>query len=477
MFHFQEEALEWMRMREQDPVCRGGFLCHEMGLGKTWMMASNIQKNPVRTLVLTAKSTLLGWCETLRTVGNFGFGVLEFKKPRDLPAGSLVLVATHQSVLRNAGWFGSQGFGRLVVDEAHVMRNAGTRLNVRLMNLAPHIPIRWGMTATPFNNRDADIGSYMRFLFAGRMAPDIKVFKWLMMRKTRADVLPQGPRLMISKHIYTFEHPEEREMYEWVSGRIQDDQNWLMANQRRIPMHVMGAMMLTLLLRQRQATIHPQLVLNAEKRWRSQWAAAHPVEDWNPEHCTKLCHIVELIENDQKQGKSTMVVTHFADEIKMLEEMLLKRGIRVSILNGKTPLADRRSLEKKSALAPGYVGAILNQKNKLPADIIRQVLSYYSSPSVVLLQIQAGGVGISLPWVHHVINTSPDWNPFLEQQAMYRAYRITTPHDVRVTQVYLQQTIDGHIHGLQREKLLRSLFWTGDDAETIEPFFARELTE
>jgi SNF2 family DNA or RNA helicase len=475
MFKYQNEALEWLQMREQDPVCRGGFLCHEMGLGKTWMMSSLIKKNAGRTLILTAKSTILGWCETLRAVGNFAFNVYEFSKPVELPDVPLVVVGTHQSILRNGSWFAEQHFIRIVVDEAHVMRNAGTRFHQRVVELARTVPIRWGMTATPFNNSDADIASYMRFLFPVTVVPDSKVFKWLMVRKTRADVQPDGPKLHVSKHVYEFEHPEEEEMYAWVSQRIQADQQWLMANQRRMPMHVFGAMILTLMLRQRQATIHPQLVLNAERRWRESWAQAHPVDDWNPERCTKMRHIVELIRADQKEGKSTMVVTHFKDEITMLEQMLQKEGIRVGTLNGKTSLADRRSLEKKSAIAPGYIGAILNQKNKLPADMIRHVLSYYSSPSVVLLQIKAGGVGISLPWVHHVINTSPDWNPFLEKQAMYRAYRITTPHDVRVTQVYLNHTIDGHIHSLQREKMMRSLYWTGDEEDSVIPFFAVNL--
>lgn len=435
-------------MREQDPVCRGGFLCHEMGLGKTWMMSSLIKKNPGRTLVLTAKSTILGWCETLRAVGDFGFNVYEFKKPVALPDSPLVVVGTHQSILRHSAWMTAQRFSRVIVDEAHVMRNAGTRFTSKLLELAVGIPIRWGMTATPFNNSDKDIATYMRFLFPTGVIPDIKMFKWLMLRKTRAEVLPDGPKMTVDKHVFEFEHDAEREMYEWVSGRIRADQAWLMANANRVPMHVAGAMMLLLMLRQRQATIHPQLVLNAEKRWRSAWQQAHPVEDWSPERCTKLQHIVQMVEADQKDGKSTMVVTHFAEEITLLEQMLTRKGIRVKKLDGKTKLADRRALEKQPT---GH------------------------APQVVLLQIQAGGVGISLPWVHHVVNTSPDWNPFLERQAMYRAYRITTPHDVRVTQVYLNETIDGRIHDKQREKLMRSLFWTGDDEDTVVPFLAENL--
>ena len=91
-------------------------------------------------------------------------------------------------------------------------------------------------------------------------------------------------------------------------------------------------------------------------------------------------------------------------------------------------------------------------------------------PEVVILQIQAGGVGISLPWIHHVGNAAPDWNPFLEQQSIYRAFRVTTKHDVRVTSLYFERTIDLEIQKKQAMKLERSLEWTGDTVESISEY-------
>jgi SNF2 family DNA or RNA helicase len=81
-------------------------------------------------------------------------------------------------------------------------------------------------------------------------------------------------------------------------------------------------------------------------------------------------------------------------------------------------------------------------------------------------------VGLSLPWVHHVIHTSPDWNPFLEQQATFRALRATTPHDVRVTSLYFERTIDCTIQAKQAVKFEESLKWTGDLPQTISEFIS-----
>jgi len=81
-------------------------------------------------------------------------------------------------------------------------------------------------------------------------------------------------------------------------------------------------------------------------------------------------------------------------------------------------------------------------------------------------------VGLSLPWVDHVIHTSPDWNPFLEKQASYRALRATSRHDVRVTSMYFSRTIDTKIHERQASKFEASLEWTGDAPKTIAEYIS-----
>jgi DNA repair and recombination RAD54-like protein len=241
--------------------------------------------------------------------------------------------------------------------------------------------------------------------------------------------------------IYNFETEEEQRLYDYVSGRIDDANDWIQRNRGIIPWRQRGEMIMTLILRQRQAAIHPQLVLNAEKTWAAQMDD-RLVVDWDPEKVTKANKIMEMIKQDQLRNRSTMVVTHFKEELALLQTRLNIDGIPVWVLNGKTKPKDRRSLE-------------LNVSN---------------IASVVLLQIQAGGVGISLPWIHHVVNASPDWNPFLEKQAIYRAFRITTKHDVDVTSLYFRNTIDIDIQKRQREKMERGAMWLGDNDESIRNF-------
>lgn len=485
---YQQEAITWMLRREQDRACRGGFLCHEMGLGKTFMMSTVIKSNPQRTVIFAPKSTLTNWCETLRIVSQFAFNVQQFDKDMVLdPARPVTVVATHQAILRNLQWFIDRGFHRMIIDEAHVMRNPGSKLTLQFGQLARSVSVRWGITATPFNNTDKDIAVYVRYLFphaAGLVPTDI--FRWVMLRKTRADVFPEGPKLTVTKQVYDFEHPEEKRLYEVVSQRIDEQMEWINANRGHLPRHVIGAMIILVMLRQRQATIHPQIVLNAERRWRRlAEEQGEDVQDWNKTRVTKVNRIIEMIHADQKQTKSTMVITHFGDEINLIAERLAEKNIPYKILNGKTKQNARRAIETHGNPVSEF--SIVKHIDKactklgvsmlLPAGPMRNILAFVQRPTVVLLQIQAGGVGISLPWVHHVINTSPDWNPFLERQAIFRAYRLTTKHNVHVTQMYLRDTIDKQIHTKQVQKLMRSLYWTGDSEASVEDFIEQELME
>ena len=495
LYPYQQEAIAWMEQRERCKTVRGGFLCHEMGLGKTVMTTTLFKRRLVRrTLILTPKSTLLGWLDTLRTVGDFAFNVYEFRKGLVLPTDRpLVVVATHQSVLRNREWFVAERFQRILVDEAHVLRNLGGKVAQTVLALARDIPIRWGVTATPYNNKDSDMNAYMAFLFpthAIDARPPTTVFKHLMLRKLRAEVFPTGPKLLIRKHIYEFEHPEEQEMYDFVAQRIDQQAQWLAANRNHLPHHVVGAMIILQMLRERQATIHPQIVLNAEKVWRNAWnhalgvGANVEVPEWDKTRVTKINHVLKMVKADQAAHKSTLVITHFKDEIALIAERLETAKVPYKVLNGKTGKVERRRIEThEGGMNRTYTDAFVNKwslqkiNRPIPEDIMRTILTFTHRPTVVLMQIQAGGVGLSLPWIHHVINMSPDWNPFLERQAIFRAYRLTTKHDVRVTQMFLQDTIDRTIHTKQMQKLARSLFWTGDDESTIHDFAAPEMID
>ena len=475
MFKYQDEAVEWMKAREF--AGKGGMLCHEMGLGKTRMMCRLLRANMLPlTLVLTTKSTIGGWLAELRVQSNFAFDVREYKKEKTYinPARNTVLVSTHHSILKkNAAWFAERRFDRIVVDEIHVLRNPGV-LQKGVSEIPS--PLRWGLTATPFNNSARDISAYMRFLCEGAAIEDRSKFGEWMLRKTRDEVFEDGPKIVPKKFVYEFESPEERMMYEYVAGRIDEANAWIEANAGRLPRHVRGQMMLLLQLRERQAAIHPQIVRDAERVWRMQMPELlgnpEDLRMWDESKVTKFRHIMDMVRADQAKKRSTMIVTHFQTELLLIKARLESAGITPLVINGKTKAKQRTAMQTVNSDSANLEVCRRAIYRQLPTDVMKIVESFLVAPRVLLLQIVAGGVGLSLPWVDHVIHTSPDWNPFLEKQASYRALRATSTHDVRVTSMYFARTIDTQIQERQSDKFEQSLEWTGDAPKTIAEYIS-----
>jgi SNF2 family DNA or RNA helicase len=76
---------------------------------------------------------------------------------------------------------------------------------------------------------------------------------------------------------------------------------------------------------------------------------------------------------------------------------------------------------------------------------------------VILMTIGAGGTGIDLREANHVFITDPHWNPAIESQACDRAYRIGQTKDVTITRLIQQRacgadTIERVIQHVQRSK-------------------------
>jgi superfamily II DNA or RNA helicase len=282
-----------------------------MGLGKTHMMCSLIKekiRKVHRTLLLTTKSTIGSWHDTLTSYSKSEFEVSVGAVGVISPTRPTVVVATHHSVLKHTDWFVLQSFDRVIVDEAHIMRNRG-RIFQRIREIATAAKYRWGVTATPFNNTDKDMLCYMQFLRPSEADVNPKAFKHYFIRKLRSDVMNDGPSLNITKMVYSFETEEEQKMYDYVSHRIDETNDWVQRNRSVVPWRMRGQIVLTMIMRKRQAAIHPQLVLNAEKVWAKQMGEVIP--DWDSKKVTKLNKIMDLVSEDQRSKKNTMIITHF----------------------------------------------------------------------------------------------------------------------------------------------------------------------
>jgi SNF2 family DNA or RNA helicase len=194
--------------------------------------------------------------------------------------------------------------------------------------------------------------------------------------------------------------------------------------------------MLELLLRLRQTSCHPQLVLNGLSRK----YGVQP-KPWTG-HSSKHLHLIRMLESHR--GEAALVFCQFTEEMDLLQTLLREHGFRSARLDG----------------------SLSNQERRLTLDRCRRP----GEIEVCLIQIRAGGVGLNLQEFNRVYLTSPDWNPCNEIQAIARAHRMGQQRPVTVTKLVLsgvdatqpegtapQSMVDSRILDIQdRKRLLMS---------------------
>ena len=80
--------------------------------------------------------------------------------------------------------------------------------------------------------------------------------------------------------------------------------------------------------------------------------------------------------------------------------------------------------------------------------------AFRSKPEVhvILVSLRAGNAGLNLTAASRVIILDPFWNPYIEMQAVDRAYRIGQQREVKVYRILTQETVEDRIVELQNKK-------------------------
>lgn len=141
---------------------------------------------------------------------------------------------------------------------------------------------------------------------------------------------------------------------------------------------------------------------------------------------SKLEKLVFLVRGLTDQGKKVLVFSQFVAFLEMAKEQLHNNVFPSLLFTGQQEAGLRKS-------------------------VLRSFKS--GGAQILLLSLQAGGVGLNLTEACVVIHLDAWWNPAIEHQATDRVYRIGQKQNVLVYHLIARNTIEEDIIRLHYKKL------------------------
>ena len=424
---YQEEGVDWMLSKEWhwNPEGKpklnetyGGILADEMGLGKTIQTIALMETNRFcNTLLIVPACLIEQWVAEIHkfstnlephicTHGNY-LGLLDvYKKPGSVFITSYQTFAAHYQMFTSVIWF------RVILDEAHYIRNMKTIVSTRILELKAYN--KWALTGTPMQNCIRDLTTLLKFI--GYLDGDTSIPGG----ETIKSILSRTMLLRTKKQV-GIEIPEKREEIHKVEPTEfeRQIQNYVMmcmdfelgddeGNIIEMDYHCQ----LERFLRMRQVSIGISIFLES-------YLKKIGVEVPGAKN-TRLGEIVRLA----SRVDNAIIFCDFQAEMKYLFDRLSVTDKRVGVIHGGVSFKKR-------------------------AEILEKQADY----DILIIQINAGGTGLNLQRFSNVIIDIPHYNPFIEEQAIGRAYRDGQKQEVCVHRFVDENSIDARIRQIGQIKL------------------------
>jgi SNF2 family DNA or RNA helicase len=403
---YQHDGVKWMLgMEHQASGPKGGFLCDEMGLGKTVQLVATMLGNPKpRTLIIVPKSIITQWSEEISKFAP-GLRVAVFDGPdRVLDKTADVTLAPYTLLVTKEGTtpLHMVQWDRVILDEAHEIRNKGSKLFKSVCRLRTQI--KWLVTGTPVFNSMQDFVSLCTFLgipknFVQGRTKEIKDI--YILRRTKDDLnerLRLPPCYFENVELDMF--PEERALYECVFNEAQDTIKDAFKN--AVSLNAKNMVILECLLRARQCMIWPQMYLNGvavkNETVPTRWTG----------RSNKMETLFRMIQ--EHPDEKSLIFCQFRGEMNYIQRQLKCPVFRI---DGSVPKEER----------------------------VKQIEGFKKVPggAVFIIQIKSGGQGLNLQEATRVYITGPSWNPATELQAIGRSHRTGQTQTVHVKKLIYKE--------------------------------------
>jgi SNF2 family DNA or RNA helicase len=480
---YQRDGLTWLTFLSRVGI--GGCLADDMGLGKTIQFLALLQhekelalsmkeagavSHTGPTLLVVPMSILSNWeQEATKFTPNLksyvhhgtsrfsGEGFLKFIEDIDIIITTYSLVHRDYEILRRAPWI------RIALDEAQNIKNLEAKQTQAVRRLAlhcasenPHLPCqRLALTGTPLENHLEELWSIFDFLnpnllgslkqFRTRFVLPIeryrdkkssealaRLIQPFVLRRLKSDpkIIEDLPEKM-EMEVFTSLTNEQATLYQSVVDEM------LTQVGAASGMHRKGLVLATI-TKLKQICNHPALMAKDGSLL--------------PGRSGKLNRLEELIEVILAEKDRVLIFTQFAQMGHLLKPYLQERfNTEVLFFHGAM---SKRAREKTL------------EQFRAP-----------TGPSIFLLSLKAGGLGLNLTEANQVVHFDQWWNPAVQEQATDRAYRIGQTRAVQVRTFICKGTLEEKINEMLRHKKALADQIVGSSKKMITQLSMDELRE
>ena len=441
---YQKRGVSWLRYLEE--LGLSGCLADDMGMGKSVQVIARLvqerehadNQTVLPTLLIAPTSVVGNWqkeiekfAPQLRSLIHHGSQRLqdtkEFKsivQNYDVVITSFTLVRKDEKMLSSVDW------QRLVVDEAQNIKNPKAAQTKAIAKLPAHY--RLALTGTPVENRLLDLWSIFNFLNPGYLGKEAqfrksfeipiqknsdrtqsatlkKLVEPFILRRVKTDpaIISDLPD-KVEQKLYCNLTKEQASLYEAIVKDVDQQIQNTEGIQRK-------GLILATLLKLKQICNHPRQFLQDDS-------------DFTPQRSHKLDRLTEMIKEAIDEGESLLVFTQFTDIGDALEKYC------------------QHTLHTNTYYLHG--GTNRNKRERMIAEF----QDPETEPSIFILSLKAGGVGITLTKANHVFHFDRWWNPAVEDQATDRAFRIGQKKNVFVHKFVAIGTLEERIDQMIEDK-------------------------
>jgi SNF2 family DNA or RNA helicase len=455
---YQRRGVGWLVYLEA--LGLNGCLADDMGMGKSAQVIARLvyereqsappssSKRKIKKAV-THESSILPTLLIAPTsvIGNWGKEIEKFaphlrymlhhgadriRDPKAFKAAVQqcdVVITSYTLVRMDEAMLSVQQWQRIVIDEAQNIKNPKAAQTKAILKLPA--ASRLALTGTPVENRLLDLWSIFNFLNPGYLGKEShfrtafevpiqrdndlrrsvtlrKLVEPFILRRLKTDpTIIQDLPDKLEQKCYCNLTKEQAALYEVVVKEVNESIDTVDGIQRK-------GMILATLMKLKQICNHPAQFLQDGS-------------DFTGERSHKLERLLEMIEEVMAAGESLLIFTQFTEIGEALVKCFRQQRHNTYYIHGGTARKKRE-------------------------EMITAFQDPETDPTIFVLSLKAGGVGITLTKANHVFHFDRWWNPAVEDQATDRAFRIGQTKNVFVHKFIALGTLEEKIDQMIEDK-------------------------